>query len=442
MRRRHTLAAAIFLAASIAPPASAQTLRAEIGSPIDTAIARVIFAETRGIADRDGGSLWGVSLAGPVMLVDPVRRNVVTNQADSAGVLAPSGSMWTGILPPEVPVANYAGRWSGTLWTIVMWPLPADPVLRYRLLAHEMWHRIQRRLGLPATMATNAHLDEKEGRLWLRLEGRALRAALLATGAERRRTMTDALRFRRWRQQHFPGADSSERVLELNEGLANYTGVRLAGGTDREQELAAADILLRLDTLKTMGRGFAYTTGPAYGLFLDEVAPGWPRQVTSTTDLPTLLGSAIRLDLALLDSVGIAHAAQGYGYQEVLTQEARLAEERSLRLVGFRKRFVEGPVLRLPMMNLQIEMGPSAQESLDTLGVVYPAAKISASWGILRVTGGVLLRWNVGQIVVTAPTDAAARPMTGDGWTLELKDGWIVAPGERQGDWTVGQRDR
>lgn len=434
MPRRLVTAAILF---AIVPALSAQELPAAPGSAIDSTIARRIFDEAREISDRDGGALWGVPLAGPVMLVDPVRRNVIANQPDSAGVLARNGSMWTGVLPPEVPVANYAGRWSGTLWTIVMWPLPPDAERRHLLLAHEMWHRIQRQLGLPATMASNAHLDQYDGRLWLRLEGRALRAALLANGAERRMAMSDALRFRHWRQNEFPGADSGERVLELNEGMANYTGVRLAGGTRQEQELRAADILLRLDTLKTMARGFAYTTGPAYGLFLDEAAPGWPRQVRPNSDLAGLLANAIRLDLGGLDSARVMSAARKYGYQEVAGQEARIADDRNVRLVGFRKRFVEGPVLQLPMMSMQIEMGPSAQESLDTLGVVYPAAKIAATWGILRVTGGALLRWNEGQVVVVVPTDPAARPLSGDGWTLELKDGWTIAAGERQGDWVV-----
>jgi hypothetical protein len=35
---------------------------------------------------------------------------------------------------------------------------------------------------------------------------------------------------------------------------------------------------------------------------------------------------------------------------------------------------------------------------------------------------------------VPAPTDFSTRPLKGDGWSLELKDGWEVVPGERAGD--------
>jgi hypothetical protein len=40
-------------------------------------------------------------------------------------------------------------------------------------------------------------------------------------------------------------------------------------------------------------------------------------------------------------------------------------------------------------------------------------------------------------VVITAPTDASASPVKGDGWTLELKPGWKLAPDARKGDYVL-----
>ena len=63
--------------------------------------------------------------------------------------------------------------------------------------------------------------------------------------------------------------------------------------------------------------------------------------------------------------------------------------------------------------------------------------QVSDEWGILKTAGGFLLVRQAGHVVrvhVPAPADADQRPMKGDGWTLELQEGWQVAPGDRKGD--------
>jgi hypothetical protein len=38
---------------------------------------------------------------------------------------------------------------------------------------------------------------------------------------------------------------------------------------------------------------------------------------------------------------------------------------------------------------------------------------------------------------LAAPSDIEGPKLAGDGWTLELKQGWKVVPGEREGDHRV-----
>lgn len=62
--------------------------------------------------------------------------------------------------------------------------------------------------------------------------------------------------------------------------------------------------------------------------------------------------------------------------------------------------------------------------------------KLSADWGVLAVEQGALLDK---AMTVAAVTVAGGSPdhLQGPGWRLTLNQGWIVAPGERAGDFVV-----
>jgi hypothetical protein len=88
------------------------------------------------------------------------------------------------------------------------------------------------------------HLDTFDGRYWLQLEWRALAAALRTSGDARLAAVRDALAFRGARHQRFATAAETERVLEINEGLAQYTGTVVAAG---DADAARADAIAQLD---------------------------------------------------------------------------------------------------------------------------------------------------------------------------------------------------
>lgn len=136
---------------------------------IDRSVARRAFAAFETNCARDHGTLWRVSLCGPVVIVDKATREALASDG------------WTGKLPDNIGIANTAFDWNGERASMVMWPLPEDHVSRDRLLLHERFHAIQDRIGLPMSPpAANAHLDSLEGRYLMRLEMRALRDALVA----------------------------------------------------------------------------------------------------------------------------------------------------------------------------------------------------------------------------------------------------------------------
>jgi hypothetical protein len=198
-------------------------------SAIDLRLVRRCFAEARALSQADGGRLWGKPLYGPMLFVDPSSRQIVANQEDGRQTLHGKDGGWVGTLPPQFRIANTAFLWEGVKWTMVVWPLPDDRYTRGKLMMHELFYRIQDDLGLPPADTDNSHLAGRDGRIWLRLEWRALREALIRDGAERRQAVADALVFRAYRRALFPKAKDAERRMELHEGLAEYTGFRLSG---------------------------------------------------------------------------------------------------------------------------------------------------------------------------------------------------------------------
>lgn len=121
----------------------------QASEPISIETASKCFAEAKSLCQTDHGQLWGVSLCGPIMFVDPQIRFIVANQADAKGVLKPDDGAFVGFLPADQNMANTALEWSGVHWTQMLWPLPEQSRERDTLIAHELFHRIQDQLDLP-----------------------------------------------------------------------------------------------------------------------------------------------------------------------------------------------------------------------------------------------------------------------------------------------------
>ncbi|HWA16023.1 MAG TPA: hypothetical protein VG817_06310, partial [Gemmatimonadales bacterium] len=97
---------------------------------------------------EDGARLWGQTLCGPMILVDPETRVAIATQQPESGGFRVQGELFAGVLPADVPLANTAIDWNGTRWSFVLAPLPTDPAQRRGLLFHEAFHRLQPALGL------------------------------------------------------------------------------------------------------------------------------------------------------------------------------------------------------------------------------------------------------------------------------------------------------
>ena len=410
--------------------------------PIDLARAHQYFEEARAICERDAGKLWGKSLCGPMLFVDIESRQLVANQPDREGILQKTGNVFTGTLPENENIANTATTWAGVKWTMIIWTSLGDtPAARARLMMHELFHRIQDEIGFPMRNPSNAHLDSLDGRYWLQLEWRALRRALVEKDAARRQAIADALTFRARRRQIFPQAAAEERALEMNEGLAEYTGVKLRGTPDAETAEVLARRMADASNRPTFVRSFAYESGPACSLLLDASGADWRKALKPDDDLGQLLQQALKLSLPQDLSSAAESRAKQYDGEALRASETERENARQKRISAYRARLVDGPVLILPVNEqFNYSFNPNELVPLDEGKTAFPTTRVTDAWGILNVTDGALLVREAGRVVrvaVAAPADPQRRPLAGPGWTLDLAPGWSIVPGTRTGDFRV-----
>ncbi|MGH7565114.1 MAG: hypothetical protein ACREK5_11940 [Gemmatimonadota bacterium] len=398
----------------------------------------VAVAEAERACRADDQRLWGLSLCGPLLFADTAGDRLIASRdvPEAALERTPEG-LYVAPLPDDLPVANTAIDWADVEWAMVVLPLPDDPTERRGLLIHESFHRIQDDLGLTATGRAMDHLSAEDGRVWLRLELRALGRALAADSVEELEALKDALAFRARRQALAPGAREAETALELQEGLAAYTGAVLAVASREEAETRVVELLDEFDDKDSYARSFAYATGPALGLLADRYAPGWRETIGETRDLAGVL--AREIDVAEIPEAEIMARARTYGLEEIAAEEADRRREAEERRADYRRRLVEDPVLVLPLQEIQKTFNPNAVIPLGEHGTVYPTLTLRDRWGTLIVeSGGALITADFTRATAPRAPGSACAP-TGPGWTLELAEGWSLLPGERPNDCTVAE---
>jgi len=83
---------------------------------------------------------------------------------------------------------------------------------------------------------------------------------------------------------------------------------------------------------------------PGYGVLLDDLLPGWRRQVRGTSDLGDLLASAINRP----PTTDVGVAAGRYDVATLRTAEDARDRAQQVRVAELRRRFVDGPVPTMP----------------------------------------------------------------------------------------------
>jgi hypothetical protein len=232
--------------------------------------------------------------------------------------------------------------------------------------------------------------------------------------------IADALGFRR------------ERREEIREGLASYTGIAAWADSPADAHRAAATALAGGESQPSFVGNFEAASGPGYGVLLDDLLPGWRRQVRSTSDLGDMLASATNRP----PTTDLAVAAARYDAVTLRTAEEARDRTQQVHVAELRRRFVDGPVLTMPAV------GRGTSDTNDSVGipragtVYFHNFTQSGQWGRLEANGGVLRSADGTTLsAVTVPLEGAT--LRGDGWSVTLNARWVVQPAAQPGSFTI-----
>ena len=385
-----------------------------------------VFSEIKA-ATKKNISLWDKDLYGAMFLVDPQTRQIFANEPDTAGFLKLDGSIYTGILPENISFSNTAINWNGKSWAMIKLPLPENKYERIDLLAHELFHKAQPSLGFTLYNPDNTHLDLKDGRIYLRLELEALKKAIQSTvEKEKQQHLTNALIFRKYRNSLYPETDVIENSLELNEGIATFTGLIISGRNEKQSKELIVNGINSFYNYPTFVRSFAYHTTPVYGYLLYCKNKNWNKNITKTTNLTDFFIKAFNIIIPTDLTKTVEIISEDYNGKTIIKEETEREENNRKIISEFKHKFIEMPHFELRFEEMNISFDPTNIMALEDKGTVYPNIRITDQWGILTVENGALMSPNWDKITITNPIRTDDKKIIGDGWTLELADGYTV----------------
>lgn len=364
------------------------------------------FENLKKVSDADKGKLWGKTLYGPTMFVDVQTRNLVANQQNKENSFEQKGDLFFGQLPEDIIIANTSISYCGEDWTCVIWDGSRDLLTSTQLLIHESLHRIQDEIGLPSCGSSNQHLDETEGELLLKLELGILKDLLQNDSKDLTEGLCDAMTVRKYRQTMFP--NGNENQFECHEGMAEYTAFKLLP-LDNDNEairkgLVAAAITKGMDG-SGFGNSFAYLTGPAYGLLIDEMIPDWRNGIRSGKTIPDVISTEIAIP-DTVENAEIERISARYNLTEYLNKERSRLEARDKEDAELRDRFSESKWLVIPNDNINFGFNPSERlVAYDTIGVICNTMQLRGSFGTLEVGNGIMRTHNWSSFIIPYSED-------------------------------------
>ena len=405
---------------------SLQTLTfAQNNLPLDT--IEDSFKLIKTICDKDNGKLWGKSLWSATLVIDRDSRMIIANEPDNQYLLTKKGNIFVGKFPESSIIANSTTEFGGKHWTMVAYPLPTDTFELTSLFIHEMFHRLQKEIGLSFCSYDNSHMDKMQARLYLKLELLALLKAINSKDKEQKQSITDAILFRQYRRSLFPGCDSNENSFEIGEGLANYTALKLCCNSNKEiisKHNSSKDFYLNQNSFV---RVFGYHTGSLYAFLLDESGIEWRKKLDCNSDLALLLKNANNIEMPKKLKISVEKNRELYGYKEIYDYELNLKIEKDKKISEIKNKFTKLSVLKMKLQNSHFGFDPTSQQPIDSIGTYFPFVEITDDWGVLKVDkNGCIMKFGDYALVPSDSLDIKENEISGDGWILKLNEKWKI----------------
>jgi len=388
------------------------------------------FKVIEDICNRDDGKLWGKNLFGPIMFVDRSNRSIVTNQPDNEGLLKEYHGVYTGFYPKELIISNTPVSFGGTLFAMTPLPNEEDDFRIKTQAIHSLFHRFQKENGLSSFGYNTNNMDEKEARLWIKLEWKALRKALNSEGEERQLSVRDALIFKGANRELYRKYANDEDQFENYEGLATFTYTLLCTNSCEEFKSRLFENLDRIYSMDSYARVYGFIHGALYASLLNDKGFDFHKIHTYNFDLGGTVRDLYNIQLPAICRDVAGSLAVNYDIEAINKEEEQRLSDIRESVHKQISTFTERPVVFLELESPYFDFEPEDIHPLDTLGTLYSSIRVSDNWGKLTVDkGGCLVSNNFKYLRITSKGFKEEKNrITGEGWHLILNSDWVLVP--------------
>ena len=363
---------------------------------------------------QEARDLWDASLNAPIIIINHIENKMYFTAIENGKVQPIKEEPWNS----KTPLANSIFEYEGKKYVIVIHAAlmfsPCEE--RVNILAHEIFHLHQNDLGIHNEMSTNVHMDEIEGRALLQIEMKALQQALNGD----LQSLHDALYIRAYRQRLYP--QNNEDAYELNEGLAEYTGVKLS------KENLHQHIKSRLDYNINTGytNAFGYATGAAYAVILDELYPQWKQDKDLDKGMVFLIKKSYPQYAVTNDDLYLKKLLDKYNYEKLLIDEKEMIKSFG-DIVSFEKLLdTKTPKLRIINNGINFSYNPTDRVTALSDAVLLRNITLMGEWGQLIVKSGIVRLNNWTEFYLLPPNEIIENTILGDDYEIKLNKGWKV----------------
>jgi hypothetical protein len=273
-------------------------------------------------------------------------------------------------------------------------------------------------------------MDEKEARLWIKLEWKALRKALNTDGEARQLAVRDALIFRGSNRELYRKYAVAEDKFETCEGLATFTYTLLCTNSHEEFKSRLFENLDRVYSMQSYARSYGFIHGALYATLLYEKGFDIKKIDRDNFDLGNAVRELYNIDLPMVCRDVAGSLAVNYDIDAVNKEEEKRDDDIKESIHRQISIFTEKPVVFLELESPYFDFEPEDTHSLDTLGTLYNSMRVSDNWGKLTVeNGGCLVSNNLKFLRITAKAFKADKNhISGEGWHLILNNDWELVP--------------
>ncbi|MCL2360737.1 MAG: hypothetical protein FWC73_02855 [Defluviitaleaceae bacterium] len=383
---------------------------------LDKTKALKYLAQWEELCQRDNGSLWGVNLRTPFVIVDQVTREITANEEGF-------GSRFPNDIVITATGFEYQSRW----WAMAPWHIVEtySEKERMKLLVHEAFHTVQPSLfGREGeNTGNNAHLEELDARVLFFVEMDALLEALKNKGDAQIKAAHAALQARGLRRKKY--GPMTEATEEISEGTAVYTEIMIV---DPDGYLEVMEQRTQLARGPALPMFMGYLAGAMYCFVLDKLGVDWKPGLKHNSDLGEILANAIgTADVDLNE----------YGYRKITKEEENNRATRERELNQIREAFTTRPLLKIfeegqkAVAGIKFEITGFGTAARGVVQYIGDFGKMDANKDIdfakiLELKNDFLVHDNGYCAVFAEGIKIEGNKVTGDYWELVLNEGFVV----------------